>query len=77
MTSALASIKCQVIFYNSAKDVISCSGSFEILGFYFPQLELVHRVYGPKRWNLEITTEIFCAMQIHLTPAITDVKGTK
>ena len=44
MTSALAYIKCQVIFYNTAKDETWYSGSFGILSFYFPPLELVHRV---------------------------------
>ena len=44
MTSALAYIKCQIIFYNTAKDETWYSGSFGILSFYFPPLELVHRV---------------------------------
>ena len=44
MTSDLAYIKCQVIFYNTARDEMWYSSSFEILSFYFPPLELVHRV---------------------------------
>ena len=44
MTSALAYIKCQEIFYNTGKDQTWYSGSFGILSFYFPPLELVHRV---------------------------------
>ena len=44
MTSALAYIKYQVIFYNTAKDETWYSGSFRILSFYFPPFELVHRV---------------------------------
>ena len=51
ITSALAYIKCQVIFYNTAKDEMWYSGSFGILNFYFPPLELVHRVLQ-KKWYI-------------------------
>ena len=44
MISTLAYIKCQVIFYNTAKDEMWFTDSFGILSFYFPPLELVHRV---------------------------------
>ena len=50
MTSALAYIKCQGIFYNTTKDEIYYSGSFRILSFYFPPLELVHRVLTSYKW---------------------------
>ena len=46
MTSALAYIKCQVIFHNTARDRMWYSGNFGFLSFYFPPLELVHRVMG-------------------------------
>ena len=52
MTSALAHIKCQVIFYNTSKDKMWYSVSFGILSFYVPPLELVHRVelWSKHKW---------------------------
>ena len=49
MTSTLAHRKCQVIFFNTERDEIWYSASFWILHFYFPPLELVHRVL---RWKI-------------------------
>ena len=50
LTSALAHIKRQVILCITAKDEVWDSGSFAMLSFYFPPLELVHRV---KRNNFQ------------------------
>ena len=56
MVSTLAYIKCQVIFYNTAKDEMWYSDSFRILSFYFPPLELVHRVWGFYEHSLTLNT---------------------
>ena len=44
MTSALAYVKCQIIFYNTARDEMWYSGSYGMQRFYFPPLELIRRV---------------------------------
>ena len=49
MASALVYIKCQAIFYNTARDEGWYFGSYGILSFYFPPLELVHRVPCPNQ----------------------------
>ena len=45
MTSVLAYIKCQIIFYNTAREEMGYLCGFGIISFYFPPLEVVHRVF--------------------------------
>lgn len=48
MTSTLAYIKCHVIIYSTAKDEMCYFGISVMLSYYFPPLELVHRVEAKK-----------------------------